>query len=165
MIARRTTWLVLFLALASGPMPLFSQLSNSPHDLGAHASGWDSAQCEVCHVLVTGSGQASVWMSELPSPSSYTVYGSGAARSSTLDAWIGQPDGSWVEGAEAAGILHYDRTRGAALADLNLDGKNEVIGIPNVELEIPYVTQSYAIMVLEGAHGDGSRSAMRSALT
>jgi hypothetical protein len=49
------------------------------------------------------------------------------------------------------------------VADLDLDGQNEVIGIPNVELNIPYETQAYAVMVLEGAYGDGSRSAMRKA--
>ncbi len=47
------------------------------------------------------------------------------------------------------------------IADLDNDGENEVIGIPNVEMNIPYETQSYAIMVLEGNYGDGSRSAMR----
>jgi hypothetical protein len=47
------------------------------------------------------------------------------------------------------------------IVDLDGDGKNEVIGIPNVEKNIPYETQAYAIMALEGAHGDGSRSAMR----
>ncbi len=47
------------------------------------------------------------------------------------------------------------------VADLDLDGRSEVIGIPNVEFDVPYVTQAYALMVLEGAHGDGSRSAMR----
>ena len=30
-------------------------------------------------------------------------------------------------------------------------------------MNIPYETQAYAIMVLEGSHGDGSRSAMRKA--
>jgi hypothetical protein len=49
------------------------------------------------------------------------------------------------------------------VADLDLDGENEVIGIPNVESEVPYVTQAYAVMVLEGAYGDGSHSAMRKA--
>ena len=48
-----------------------------------------------------------------------------------------------------------------SVADLDLDGKAEVIGVPNVEREVPYVTQAYAVMVLEGAHGDGSRSARR----
>lgn len=49
------------------------------------------------------------------------------------------------------------------IVDLDGDGRNEVLGIPNVELHVPYETQSYAVMVLEGAHGDGSRSAMRKA--
>jgi hypothetical protein len=48
-----------------------------------------------------------------------------------------------------------------AVADLDGDGRNEVIGIPNAELHIPYRTQGYAFMVLDGAHGDGSRSARR----
>jgi FG-GAP-like repeat len=53
--------------------------------------------------------------------------------------------------------------RGLAAADLDGDGLNEVLGVPNVELYEPYETQAYALMVLEGAHGDGSRSAMRKA--
>jgi hypothetical protein len=48
-----------------------------------------------------------------------------------------------------------------SFADLDGDGRNEVIGVPNVEKGIPYVTQAYALMALQGAHGDGSRSAMR----
>jgi hypothetical protein len=48
-----------------------------------------------------------------------------------------------------------------AVADLDGDGRNEVIGIPNVERHIPYRTQGYAFMVLDGAHGDGRRSARR----
>jgi hypothetical protein len=47
------------------------------------------------------------------------------------------------------------------IVDLDRDGRNEVLGVPNVEKFVPYVTQAYAIMVLEGSHGDGSRSAMR----
>lgn len=47
------------------------------------------------------------------------------------------------------------------VVDMDGDGDNEVLGVPNVESGVPYVTQAYAIMVLEGAHGDGSRSAMR----
>ena len=49
------------------------------------------------------------------------------------------------------------------VVDLDGDGLNEVVGVPNIEKDIPYVTQAYAVMVLEGAHGDGSRSAMRKA--
>jgi hypothetical protein len=48
-----------------------------------------------------------------------------------------------------------------SVADLDGDGKNEVIGLPNAEMKEPYETQGYPFVVLEGAHGDGSRSAMR----
>jgi len=47
------------------------------------------------------------------------------------------------------------------VVDIDGDGKNEVLGAPNIELHEPYETQAYALMLLEGAHGDGSRSAMR----
>ena len=50
-----------------------------------------------------------------------------------------------------------------AVADMDGDGQNEVIGIPNVERHIPYRTQAHAFMVLDGAYGDGSRSARRHA--
>jgi enediyne biosynthesis protein E4 len=40
---------------------------------------------------------------------------------------IGQADGTFVEGAEAAGIMGYHRARGAALADLNLDGLLDLV--------------------------------------
>jgi hypothetical protein len=49
------------------------------------------------------------------------------------------------------------------VVDIDRDGKNEVLGVPNVELHEPYETQAYAVMVLEGSHGDGSRAAMRKA--
>ena len=41
--------------------------------------------------------------------------------------FIGQPDGTFVEGAEAAGLVDYDRSRGAALADFNLDGMLDLL--------------------------------------
>jgi hypothetical protein len=47
------------------------------------------------------------------------------------------------------------------VVDLDGDGKNEVVGVPNVEMNDPYETQGWAFMALEGAHGDGSRSARR----
>ena len=47
------------------------------------------------------------------------------------------------------------------VVDLDGDGRNEVVGVPNLEKNEPYETQAYAVMVLEGAHGDRSRSAMR----
>jgi hypothetical protein len=42
---------------------------------------------------------------------------------------IGQPDGTFKEGAEAAGILSFARGRGAALADLNLDGLLDLVEV------------------------------------
>ena len=48
------------------------------------------------------------------------------------------------------------------VVDVNGDGKNEVVGIPNVEKDTtPYDTKHHSVMVLEGNYGDGSRSAMR----
>jgi len=40
---------------------------------------------------------------------------------------LGLPDGTFVEGAQAAGILNTERTRGAALVDFNLDGMLDLI--------------------------------------
>ncbi len=48
-----------------------------------------------------------------------------------------------------------------SVADLDRDGRNEVIGLPNVERKEPYETQAYAFMVLDGAQGGGGRSARR----
>ena len=47
------------------------------------------------------------------------------------------------------------------IVDLDGDGESEVLGVPNIEMNEPYETQAWGIMVLEGAYGDGSRSAMR----
>jgi len=40
---------------------------------------------------------------------------------------LGQPDGSFMEGAPDAGIVTYARGRGAALTDLNLDGLLDLV--------------------------------------
>ncbi len=40
---------------------------------------------------------------------------------------LGRPDGTFTEGAEAAGILSFARGRGAALADFNLDGLLDLV--------------------------------------
>ena len=40
---------------------------------------------------------------------------------------IGQPDGTFVEGAEAAGIVGFERSRGASLVDLDLDGLLDLV--------------------------------------
>ncbi len=45
------------------------------------------------------------------------------------DLFLGQPDGTFVEVAEAAGILDYARGRGASLADLNLDGLPDLVEV------------------------------------
>ncbi len=45
------------------------------------------------------------------------------------DLFLGQPDGTFVEGAAAAGIVNFDRTRGAALADLNGDGLLDLVEV------------------------------------
>jgi hypothetical protein len=69
-------------------------------------------------------------------------------------------EGDWPNPGEGQEWLQWTASP-PNVVDLDGDGRNEVLGVPNVELGIPYVTQAYAIMVLEGAHGDGSRSAMR----
>ncbi|HEX7299735.1 MAG TPA: VCBS repeat-containing protein [Solirubrobacteraceae bacterium] len=48
-----------------------------------------------------------------------------------------------------------------SVADLDGDGHNEVIGLPNAERKEPYETQAYAFMVLDGAQNGGARSARR----
>ncbi len=40
---------------------------------------------------------------------------------------LGQPDGTFVEGAPDAGIADFTTSRGAALADLNLDGLLDIV--------------------------------------
>ncbi len=67
--------------------------------------------------------------------------------------------GPWPSPAEQA-WLQWTASP-PAVADLDGDGRNEVIGIPNVERHIPYRTQAHAFMVLDGAYGDGRRSARR----
>ncbi len=47
------------------------------------------------------------------------------------------------------------------VADINQDGKGEVICVSNVEKDVPYDTKHHSVMVLEGSYGDGSRSARR----
>ena len=47
------------------------------------------------------------------------------------------------------------------VADIDGDGHNDVVGFPNGEEKIPYETQAYLLMVLEGNWGDGERAAMR----
>jgi hypothetical protein len=48
-----------------------------------------------------------------------------------------------------------------SVADLDGDGRNEVLGFPNGERNEPYETQAYLLMVLEGNYGGGERAATR----
>jgi hypothetical protein len=48
-----------------------------------------------------------------------------------------------------------------SMADLDGDGHNEVIGLPNTEMKEPYETQNYAFMALDGAQNGGARAARR----
>ena len=43
--------------------------------------------------------------------------------------FLGRADGTFERAAKAAGILHFDRTRGAALTDLNLDGLLDLVEV------------------------------------
>ncbi|BHH83092.1 FG-GAP repeat domain-containing protein [Desulforhopalus sp. 52FAK] len=47
------------------------------------------------------------------------------------------------------------------VADINGDGKNEVVGVTNVEMDIPYDTKHHSVMVLQGDNGTGDASGMR----
>lgn len=49
------------------------------------------------------------------------------ALADASDLFIGQPDGTFVEGAGQAGIVSLDRGRGAAMADFNLDGLLDIV--------------------------------------
>ncbi len=40
---------------------------------------------------------------------------------------MGEADGTFREGAQAAGIVSFDRARGAAVVDLNLDGLPDLV--------------------------------------
>ena len=60
---------------------------------------------------------------------------------------IGQPDGTFVEGAEAAGLVDFEKARGAALVDLNLDGMLDLVKV---------VRQRERRAVSQCRHGGGS---------
>ncbi|TMC46855.1 MAG: CRTAC1 family protein [Chloroflexi bacterium] len=49
------------------------------------------------------------------------------AQKDPSDLLLGQQDGTFREVADAAGILTFDRARGAALADFNLDGMLDLV--------------------------------------
>jgi len=51
------------------------------------------------------------------------------AQKDPSNLFIGQPDGTFEEGAEAAGIVSFLRGRGAALVDFNLDGLSDLVEV------------------------------------
>jgi hypothetical protein len=51
------------------------------------------------------------------------------ARKDPSNLLLGQPDGTFREAADAAGILSFARGRGAALADFNLDGLLDLVEV------------------------------------
>jgi hypothetical protein len=51
------------------------------------------------------------------------------ARQDPPNLLIGQPDGTFLEGAPDAGIVRFDRGRGAALVDLDLDGLLDLVQV------------------------------------
>jgi enediyne biosynthesis protein E4 len=46
---------------------------------------------------------------------------------------LGQHDGTFAEAATEAGIVHFDRTRGAALVDLNADGLLDLVEVNRLQ--------------------------------
>jgi hypothetical protein len=59
----------------------------------------------------------------------------GYARRDPSDLFLGQPDGTFVHAADRAGILNFERGRGAALADFNLDGLLDLV-LVNYEADV-----------------------------
>ena len=49
------------------------------------------------------------------------------AQKDPSDLFLGQQDGTFREAADASGIVTFDRARGAALADFNLDGMLDLV--------------------------------------
>ncbi len=51
------------------------------------------------------------------------------ARTDPNNLLLGQPDGTFTEAADRAGVLNAERGRGAALADFNLDGMLDLVEV------------------------------------
>ena len=48
-----------------------------------------------------------------------------------------------------------------SVADIDRDGRNEVVAVANVEKGVPYDSKHHSLMVLQGSYGDGAQSALR----
>lgn len=57
----------------------------------------------------------------------------GFAAADPNNLFIGQIDGTFVEGAESAGIVTFSKSRGAVLVDLNLDGWLDLVEVNREE--------------------------------
>jgi hypothetical protein len=53
----------------------------------------------------------------------------GFATRDPSDLFLGRPDGTFEQGADAAGIVRFDRGRGASVVDLNLDGLPDLVEV------------------------------------
>ncbi len=51
------------------------------------------------------------------------------ARRDPSDLFLGRPDGTFEEAADRAGVLDFGKSRGAALADLDLDGLPDLVEV------------------------------------
>ena len=69
------------------------------------------------------------------------------------------PNGSWPS-VDTTMWLQWTASP-PNVVDVDGDGKNEVVGIPNAEQYQPYETQGYAFMVLQGAQSGGANAARR----
>jgi Big-like domain-containing protein/VCBS repeat protein len=74
-----------------------------------------------------------------------------------LQVWLGKGDGTFTQGA-SLGIFNFNlsvQSEGAALVDLDGDGKKDVVLTPFVNLANPFFVAPQALMVLYGK-GDGT---------
>ena len=74
---------------------------------------------------------------------------------------LGQPDGTFKEGAEAAGIVSFDRGRGAALADFNLDGMLDLVEVNRARTRQPVAKRRLGNRRAAGADGQLGRHPAR----
>jgi len=116
-------------ALASGPeRPTYTEIGLERRVLAtAPFTGGDSRYSTAWHpefVDVNNDGFVDLFVSKgnVDAQPSY-------AQKDPSNLFIGQSDGTFEEGAEAAGIVSFLRGRGAALVDFNLDGLPDLVEV------------------------------------